>query len=153
MSRLCSSSPFRYNVGMHGVAVRAQQRYRRILFSLLMALLMSPTGCSWFHRSDRLAGVTPLPLTPILRFSSSVTTAAIPYQNACGEPASYSVASLLADGVATKLARVFKGLHPETVPPPVGNGFDGAVEVGLGMKQIDLAIHRQAAKSYPVTVT
>ncbi|MBD0316356.1 MAG: hypothetical protein ICV75_06670 [Nitrospiraceae bacterium] len=129
-----------------------QRRYRRIVVSLVMALLLSAAGCSWFHRSDGLAGVAPLPLTPILRLSPSVTTAAIPYQNACGEPDSFPVAALLSDGVAAKLGRVFKGLDRDAVSP-TRTGSDGVVEVGLGLKQIDLAIHRQRAKNYPVTVT
>ncbi len=117
-----------------------------------MGLLLLGTGCSWFQRGDGLVGVARLPLSPILRLSTSVTTAAIPYQNACGQPASYSAAAMLSDGVAKKLGRVFKGLHVDTVSQ-AGIGPDGAVEVGLGLKQIDLAIHRQVRKSYPVTVT
>jgi hypothetical protein len=124
----------------------------RIVLPLLMAFVVLGGGCSWFKRGDGLSGVSSIPLTPMLRLSTTVTNAAIPYQNACGEPASLSIATPLSSAVLQKLGRVFTGVKTE---PGAGAriGSDGAVDVGLGLKQIDLAIHRQITKKYPVTVT
>ncbi len=49
--------------------------------------------------------------------------------------------------VPKKLGRVFNGILPN------GAAGDGLIEVGLGLKQIDLAIIRQVKRKYPVTVT
>ena len=99
-----------------------------------------------------MAGITAIPLTPTLRLSPSATTAAVSYQNACGQPASFALAAPLADTVPKKIRRVFTGVSSDT-----GGGqrnmTNGVIEVGLGFKQIDLAITRQLNKKYPVTVT
>jgi hypothetical protein len=107
-------------------------------------------GCSWFKRGDGLAGVVVIPLTPALRLSSSVTTAAVPYQNACGESVSSSIAGPLGEAVPKKLERVFTGIQTGAGQTQAS---DGIIEVGLGLKQIDLAISRQVNRTYPVTVT
>lgn len=117
-----------------------------------MAAVVLGGGCSWFKRGDGLSGVSPIPLTPTLRLSTTVTNAAIPYQNACGEPASLSIATPLSAAIPQKLGRVFTGVKTEAGAGP-RLGADGAVDVGLGLKQIDLAIHRRVKKNYPVTVT
>ena len=93
-----------------------------------------------------------IPLSPTLRLSPSATTASVSYQNACGQPATFALAAPLADTVPKKLRRVFTGVSPETGTGP-RNAPDGVIEVGLGFKQIDLAITRQQNKKYPVTVT
>jgi hypothetical protein len=118
----------------------------------MVALALACTACSWFKRSDGLAGIPVIQLTPALRFSSSLTSAAVSYQNACGQPASISVADPFIEVVPKKLRRVFTGITPLTGAgqPNVSNGI---IEVGLGLKQIDLAIPRQVKKKYPVTVT
>lgn len=128
--------------------MRLQRVNRSARLLLALSVLLLFTGCSWFKRSDGLSGVTTVPLTPTLRLAQTVTTAAIPYQNACGQPATLTIASPLTEAIPKKLGRVFKGVTTDTAP-----GSDGVVEVGLGLKQIDLAIHRQVNKRYPVTVT
>ncbi len=61
------------------------------------------------------------------------------------------MAGPLSEALPKKLGRVLTGLSLETGPsapvPP-----DGVVEVALGVGQIDLAIPRQVARSYPVSV-
>lgn len=132
-------------------SVPALPRYRSVAWSLLLAAVALCAGCSWFTKSDGLTGIDPVPLTPGLRLLPTVTTAAVPYQNACGEQAAISVATPLKDIVPKKLGRVFKGISLDPGPgQPIGP--EGLVEVGLGLKQIDLAIYRQTQKSYPVTV-
>jgi len=115
-------------------------------------LMLLCAGCFWSKRSDGLVGVPVIPLTPALWFAPSLTTAAVPYQNACGQPASFSLAGPIVEAVPHKLRRVFAGVTPQT---EVGQTIadDGIIEVGLGLKQIDLAIPRQVKRSYPVTVT
>jgi hypothetical protein len=109
-------------------------------------------GCAWFKRTDGLADVAKMPLAPTLRLSPSVTGAAIPYQNACGQPASLPIAGPLAETIHKQLERVFQSITRDT-----GAGSaaapDGTVEVALGLQQIDLAIHRPVAKPFPVTAT
>ncbi len=126
--------------------------HRRVVLSLVVGMALLCAGCSWFKRSDPLAGVTTIPLTPMLRLSPTVTTAAMPYQNACGQPASLPIAAQLTEVIPKKLGRVFKGMSTEALPGQRA-GSDGVIEIGLGLKQIDLAIHRQANKRYPVTVS
>ncbi|MGQ0696183.1 MAG: caspase family protein [Nitrospiraceae bacterium] len=130
---------------------RPQSRHRVAICAILTFALLD-AGCSWFKRGDGLAGVAVIPLTPALRLSSSVTTAAVPYQNACGEPASSSIAGPLVEAVPKKLERVFTGVTTQTGAGQTQTS-DGFIEVGLGLKQIDLAIPRQVKRTYPVTVT
>jgi len=117
---------------------------------LTLALLCA--GCSWFKRSEGPATASVIPLTPALWFSPSLITAAIPYQNACGQPASVSIAGPLVDAVPQKLGRVFTGVTAQT-----GAGqtivSDGVIQVGLGLRRIDLMIPQQVKGNYPVTVT
>ncbi len=128
-----------------------RMRQRVVICVALMLVLLS-AGCSWFKRSDRLAGISVIPLTPVLRLSPSITTAAIPYQNACGQPATLSIAGPLAEVTSKKFSRVFTGV---TVESSAGgtNTPDGIIDVGVGLKQIDLAIPRQVKRKHPVTVT
>lgn len=118
----------------------------RAALSVLIALVLVCTGCSWFTRGDGLAGITAIPLTPALRLSPSITSAAIPYQNACGQQASISIAAPLTETLPKKLGRIFTGLSTDA-----GTG-QGVIEAALGLKQIDLAITRQVKRTYPVTV-
>jgi len=104
-------------------------------------------GCGWLKRSDGLSGIRPIALSPTVRWSSSLIDAVVPYQNACGQPASYPITSPLTEAVPKKLRRVFTGLSTN------GGMEQGTIEVGVGLKQIDVAIIRQVKKKYPVTVT
>lgn len=121
--------------------------------STALAIVLVCAGCSWFKRADGLVGISTISLAPALRLSPSVTTASVSFQNACGQAASFPLAALLADAVPRKLKRVFSGIvlaEPAGGPP---NLQDGVIEVGLGLKQIDLAITRQVNRKHPVTVT
>lgn len=128
-----------------------QARQRAVVCAMLMLVLLF-AGCSWFKRSDGLAGIPVIPLTPALRFSPSLAAAVLPYQNACGQPASLSIAGPLMEAVPKKFGRIFTGVTTETGTEPA-QASDGIIEVGLGLKQIDLAIPRQIKRNYPVTVT
>ncbi|TKS57847.1 MAG: hypothetical protein EWM72_03421 [Nitrospira sp.] len=132
--------------------VQRSRPRQHVAICVILTLALLYAGCSWFKRSEGLPGTPVIPLTPALWFSPSLTTAAVPYQNACGQPASLSIAGPLVEAVQKKFGRVFTGVTTQT---GVGqtNASDGIIEVGLGLKQIDLAIPRQVKKNYPVTVT
>ncbi len=130
---------------------RIQFRRHTILSAIWMLVLLCG-GCSWFKHSSGGSDTSVIPLTPTLWFSPSLTTAALPYKNACGEPASFSIAAPLVDTVPTKLGRVFTDVKTQ---PSVGEatGSDGVIEVGVGLKKIDLVVPDQVKGTYPVTVT
>jgi len=118
----------------------------------ILALLGS--GCSRFKRQESGSAGTAsiISLRPTLWFSPSLTTAPTSYLDACGKAASVPVADPLIDAVPKKLSRVLAGVTPQfgdeqTIAP------DGVIEVGLGLKEIDLTIPRQVKGTYPVTVT
>ncbi len=106
------------------------------------------TGCSWFKRADGLAGIAPIALSPVLRVPSSLATATIAYQNACGASATVPIGSPLVAALQQKMGRVF-----QLVVVDQSVSSDGAIEAAVGLKQIDLAIPRRIKKTYPVTVT
>ncbi len=128
---------------------RNLHRYAVLVLFLWLAVLCS--GCFRSTRTDRLADVTPIPLTPTLRLLPTVTTASAQYQNACGDAASFSLAEPLSDAIQQKLRRVFHGVTME--PASDQPTAEGTIEVGLGFKHIDVAIPRQVAKAYPATIT
>jgi hypothetical protein len=118
---------------------------------VILALLGN--GCSRFKRTaEESAGTSVIPLTPALWVSPTLTTADVPYKDACGESATFSIAAPLVDTVPKKLGRVLTGVTPQfgveqAIVP------DGVVEVGLGLKHIDLAIPPKVKGTYPATVT
>lgn len=109
-------------------------------------------GCSRSKRPDAAIGTSVIPLTPALWFAPSLTTTAIPYQDACGKAASFAVADPLVDAISKKLGRVLTGVNPQFGADQT-IASDGVVEVGVGVKQIDLTIPSQAKGRYPATVT
>ena len=129
---------------MQGFPIRGSLR---AALSLLIVVVVFCAGCGWLKRSDGLSGIAPIALSPTLRWSPSLTDAVVPYQNACGQPASFPIAASLTDAVPKKLRRVFTGLSTN------GGTAQGTIEVAVGLKQIDMAIIRQVKRKYPVTVT
>lgn len=110
--------------------------------------LTSWTACSWFKRADGLAGIAPIALSPVLRVPSSMATATITYQNACGASATVPIGSPLIVALQQKMGRVFQRVVMDQAV-----SSDGVIDASVGLKQIDLAIPRRIKKSYPVTVT
>ncbi len=111
-------------------------------------LLAMPAGCVWFKRADGLAGIAPIPLSPVLRLPPSVGTTTVTYQNACGASVTMPIGSPLVAALQQKMGRVFQRVLLDPAVPA-----EGAIEAAVGLKQIDLAILRRGKKSYPVTVT
>lgn len=123
----------------------ASSRARDVLVGLLV---LSLAGCSWFsHRTDT-SGALPYPLTPALRFHPAMMEAAGAYQNACGETKTIPLGRPLAAAVQQKLGAVFQRMAAEDSPQA-----DGVIETALVSQRITLAIPRQAASNYPVSVT
>ncbi len=121
--------------------------------SAVLAIVLLCVGCSWSKRGDGLAGISTIPLAPALHLSPSVTAATVSFQNACGHVASFPLAASLTEAVQRKLRRVFSDIVLADSASGLQNQRDGIIEVGLGLKQIDLAITRQVNRTYPVTVT
>lgn len=109
------------------------------------------TGCSLFSSRNGATIGYYLPLTVQLRSDPSLAVAQLTYQDACGQQQSLSLGAPFQDVLKHKTGRVFeKVLTGEAGPSSVPDGY---VDVALGIIHLDLAIVRQANKSYPATVT
>lgn len=136
------------------MSIRHSGIHRQAACGVVVALALLCVGCIGSKRSGGLSGseTAAIPLTPALWLSPSISTAVIPYKDACGQPAVFSVADSLVEAVPKKFNRVFKGVTPQF-------GLEqrvtaaGVIEVGLGLKHIDLVIPRHVQGAYPVSVT
>ncbi len=109
------------------------------------------TSCSLFSNRNGATIGYYLPLTVQLRADASIAGAQLAYQDACGQQQSLSLAAPLQDALKHKTGRVFeKVLTGEAGPSSVPDGY---VDVALGIIHLDLAVVRQANRSYPATVT
>ena len=127
---------------------------RAIATSLILGLVLLSTGCFWSKRNEKppAGRMDPIALTPSLWLSPSVTTAQVSYTNACGQTDTLMIADLLTESVPKKLGGAFTGMIPQ-YGLEHAEASDGLIEVGLGYKQVDLAIPKQVAGAYPATVT
>ena len=113
--------------------------------------IVALTSCSLFSGRNGATIGYYLPLTVQLRADASIAGAQLAYQDACGQPQSLSLAAPLQDALKHKTGRVFeKVLTGEAGPSSVPDGY---VDVALGIIHLDLAVVRQANRSYPATVT
>jgi hypothetical protein len=117
----------------------------------VVLLLIIVSGCSGaskiFNRFSEPDGYW-LPLTVDLRFDPSVTDAALDYTDACGERQALPIAERLTTSLKRDMGMVFQRIQI----PPAPQKADGAVDVALGLKELDLFIPRQTTKTYPATV-
>lgn len=134
--------------------IRHSGIHRQAVIGAIVALALLSAGCFGSKRSEGLSagGTAVIPLTPALWISPSVTTALISYKDACGQPAIFVIADPLVEAVPKKLSGVFAGVTPQSGPDQQ-TASTGVIEVGLGLKHIDLVIPRQTPGAYPVTVT
>jgi hypothetical protein len=109
-------------------------------------------SCSKLNREQQPLNPEPIPLTPIIWFSPSGTTAEISYQNACHETVAMPMADILLGSVPNKLARVFTGVTAQNHSEDL-LASDGVVEVGVGLRRIDLEVPTQLPGTYPATAT
>jgi hypothetical protein len=136
------------------VNIRRSGINRQSTIAAVAALAMLCAGCWGSKRGEGLsgAGTAAIPLTPALWFSPSIITAMAPYKDACGQPAMFVVADPLVEAMPKKLNRIFAGVTPQfDLEQRVASA--GVIEVGLGLKHIDLVIPRHVQGTYPATVT
>lgn len=123
-----------------------------ISFCVVLALALSGIGCSLAKRGKEPVSSQPIPLTPVIWFSPSVTTTEVPYHDGCGETRSFALVDALVASVPKKLMGVFDGVTAQTqTDDPIGS--DGVIEVGVGLRRIELAVPKQAQGTYPATAT
>jgi hypothetical protein len=118
----------------------------------MLAFALSGVGCSLLKRGKESVSTQPIPLTPVIWFSPSVTTAEVPYHDGCGEMRSLALADVLVSSVPKKLTGVFPAVEAQSqADEPIAS--DGVVEVGVGVRRIEIAVPKQAPGTYPATAT
>ena len=123
-----------------------------ISFCVVLALALPGVGCSLLKRGKEPVSSQPIPLTPVIWFYPSVTTAEVSYQDGCGETRSVALADVLVSSIPKKLSGVFTGVTAQSQTDET-IASDGVIEVGVGLRRIDLAIPKQAPGTYPATAT
>ena len=119
---------------------------------VIMAVVLSTTGCSTLMREKRPINSEPIPLTPVIWFSPSGMTAEVSYQNACQETVVMPMADFLRESVPNKLTGVFIGVTAKNQSEDI-LGSDGVVEVGLGVRRLDVVVPKQVSGEYPASAT
>lgn len=123
-----------------------------VSFCVVLVLALSDIGCSLHKRGHEPVSSQPIPLSPAIWFSPSVTTAEVPYLDGCGEARSVALEDALLGSVSKKLTGVFTGITAQSqTDEPLAS--DGVVEVGVGRRRIDLSIPKQTQGTYPATAT
>lgn len=117
-----------------------------------MAFILIVAGCSQFTQVPAPGNPQVIPLTPAIWFSPSVTAAEVSYDTPCGEKRTMGLADALVASIPKKLNGVFHNVTPQSQSEePLAS--DGAIEVGVGSRRINLAIPPQGHGSYPATAT
>jgi hypothetical protein len=118
----------------------------------MLALVLPGAGCSLLKRAKEPVSTQQIPLTPVIWFSPSVTTAEMPYHDGCGETRSLALADTLVASVPKKLSGVFTGVTTQSQTDET-IASDGVIEVGMGHRRVELAIPKQGPGTYPAVVT
>jgi hypothetical protein len=79
-------------------------------------------------------------------------TGEITYQNGCQETVAMPMADLLRGSIPNTLGRVFTGVTAKHQSEDI-LGSDGVVEVGLGLRRLDVVVPKQLPGEYPATAT
>ncbi len=124
---------------------------RTLLIFLLSSLLMSLSACNLFPGRGESALHYDLPLTVQIRPDASITSAVLDYRDACGQPNQMKIDGILQETLKRKLGMVFD--HVVVDASAVPGTVDGVVDVGLGLKQLDLFVLRKTNRTYPASVT
>jgi hypothetical protein len=129
------------------------QPYRHLIsLCVALTLVLSGIGCSLLKRVKEPVSSQPIPLTPVVWFSPSVTAAEVPYLDGCGETRSVALADALVGSVPKKLTGIFTGVTTQSqTDEPLAS--EGVTEVGVGPRRIELAVPKQMPGTYPATVT
>ena len=127
-------------------------RHGFAILCTVTVLFLGVTGCARFTQQKEPTNSQPIPLTPVIWYSPSVTAAEVTYDNACGEKTPVALAGALMSTVPQKLTNVFDGVVAQRqVEEPLAS--EGVIEVGIGHRRIDMVIPKQAPGIYPVTAT
>lgn len=121
-----------------------------LLMLLLSSLLMSQSACNLFTGRESALHYN-LPLTIQIRPDSSITSAVLDYRDACGQPSQMKIDGILQATLKRKLGMVFEHVVVDASALP--GTVDGVVDVGLGLKQLELFVPRKTTRVYPATVT
>src|SRR5688572_20647730 len=114
---------------------------RTLLIFLLSSLLMSLSACNLLPGRGESALHYDLPLTVQVRPDASITSAVLDYRDACGQPNQMKIDGILQETLKRKLGMVFD--HVVVDASAVPGTVDGVVDVGLGLKQLDLFVLRK----------
>jgi hypothetical protein len=139
-------------------ASRSRQLRARIRLTTIAAIVLSLSGCEWINGilnpSSEPQGYW-LPLTVELRFDPTVNEAALDYTDACREAKSLPIGEALRASFGKEMAMTFEKVRPSAVGTgaPPGGDADAAVDVSLGLKDLQLFITRQGDRSFPATLT
>lgn len=123
-----------------------------IAFCVVLAVASSGVGCSLLKRGTEPVSAQPIPLTPVIWFSPSVTTAEVSYHDGCGDMRSLALADALVSSVPKQLTGVFTGVRAQSqADEPIAS--DGVVEIGVGVRRLEIAVPKQKPGTYPATAT
>ena len=120
------------------------------LILLLSSLVIGLSACNLFTGRDSALHYD-LPLTVQIRPDASITGAVLDYRDACGQPSQVKIDGILQETLKRKLGMVFQ--HAAVDASAVPGAVDGVVDVGLGLKQLELFVPRRTTRTYPATVT
>ncbi|TLY41838.1 MAG: hypothetical protein E6K61_04525 [Nitrospirae bacterium] len=118
--------------------------------TVALVLLVVFPGCNeissrWFTGAGASQGYW-LPLTVGLRLDPSVTEAALAYTDSCRQPRTLPFGDRLTEALKRDIGMVFEHVLADAQPlgSRVAAASDGVVEVVLGLKEVELFIHRQS---------
>lgn len=118
----------------------------------IAGLVLFVVGCSVFTRTPPTVIPQRIPLTPAVWFSPSITAAEVSYDTPCGEKKTMALADLLVTSIPKQLNNAFNQVTTSNhTEEPLAS--DGAIEVGVGVRRINLAIPSQGHGTYPATAT
>ncbi len=120
------------------------------LVGMAAALAGSLAGCGWLSTRGLDSGGYWLPLTVVVRFDPSVTGVKLEYSDACQQPKTISAGEQLTYVLRREIGMAFERVRIDEAESK--RPADGELEVSLGLKEIELAIPRQADKSHAATV-
>ena len=96
-----------------------------------------------------------LPLTIEIRFDPSVMQAAVSYTDACQQVRSLPIGDELQKAFKKEMGLAFEKVRIGSGTPGAASsaGTDGAVDIAVGLGELQLHITRQGARTYPATMT
>ncbi|MBS0150868.1 MAG: hypothetical protein JSR31_07990 [Nitrospira sp.] len=131
---------------------RVHFRYGLVSCGGIAGLILIVVGCSVSNRTPPTVNPQMIPLTPAVWFSPSVTAAEVSYDTSCGEKRTMALGDLLVTSVPKQLNSTFKQVTTANqAEEPLAS--DGAIEVGIGARRINLVVPAQGHGNYPATAT